>query len=231
MLMKAKALKGYALKSLDGDIGSANEFLFDDRFWAIRYLVADTGTWLSGRQVLLSPYSFGRLDRDGNVLSIKLTKKQIENSPSIESDRPVSRQYEANYYSYYGYPTYWEGGGLWGYGAYPEYTPIDRPYESRRYDYPVWEDIHLRSVNAVTGYAIQATDGALGSLTGVLVEEKKWLIREFTVETGHWYSGKEILITPADIDRISYPESKVFVNLTKGDLERTDAKHLATAGV
>jgi hypothetical protein len=55
------------------------------------------------------------------------------------------------------------------------------------------------------------------------------VIRELAVETGHWYSGKEILITPAMIERISYEESKVFVNLSKADLERTEEKHLATA--
>lgn len=45
MLIKAKALKGYSLKSLDGDIGSASEFLFDDQYWAVRYLLdyAETG--------------------------------------------------------------------------------------------------------------------------------------------------------------------------------------------
>ena len=231
MLQNLKQIRGHKLTASDGAIGHVKDFYFDDKTWAIRYLVADTGNWLTGRLVLLSPYSFGRLNQDGKTLSINLTKKQIENSPSIDMDRPVSRQYEQNYYDYYGYPIYWEGGALWGTGDYPEYAPSTRPYEFRSYDYPRWDDIHLRSVNAVTGYGIQATDGALGSVSGFLVDPKKWLIRELTVETGHWYSGKEILITPADVERISYGESKVFVNLTKGNLERTEEKHLATAGV
>ena len=230
MLHNLKQIRGHKLAASDGTIGHVKDFYFDDKTWAIRYLVADTGNWLTGRQVLLSPYSFGRLDQDGKVLSINLTKKQIENSPAIDTDRPVSRQYEQNYYNYYGWPTYWEGGGLWGTGEYPEFAPLSRPYAFESYEYSRWDDIHLRSTNAVTGYDIEATDGALGSVSGFLVDQKKWLIRELAVETGHWYSGKEILITPAKVERISYPESKVFVKLSKADLERTEEKHLATAG-
>ena len=119
---------------------------------------------------------------------------------------------------------------MWGPGDIPLFTPSSRPYDLRSYEYPKWDDIHLRSTNAVTGYDIQATDGTLGTVGGFLVDQKKWVIRELTVETGHWYSGKEILITPAKIERISYDESKVFVQLTKADLERTEEQHLAKAG-
>ena len=230
MLHNLKQIRGHKLAASDGTIGHVKDFYFDDKTWAIRYLVADTGSWLSGRQVLLSPYAFGHLDQNGKILKINLTKKQIENSPSIDAHRPVSRQYEQNYYNYYGWPTYWEGGALWGTGDYPEFASSPRPYELKSYDYPKWDDIHLRSVNAVTGYGIQATDGTLGSVSGFLVDQKKWVIRELAVETGHWYSGKEILVTPSMIERISYAESKVFVTLTKADLERTEEKHLAHAG-
>ncbi len=229
MLHNLKHIRGHKLAASDGTIGHVKDFYFDDQTWAIRYLVAETGSWLSGRQVLLSPHAFGALDQDGKVLSIKLTKKQIENSPSIETDRPVSRQYEENYYNYYGYPTYWQGGSLWGAGEYPAYTPSVRPYEFMSYEYPRWDDIHLRSTNAVTGYSIQATDGAMGSVSGFLVDGKKWVIRELTVETGHWYSGKEILITPAKIERIDYEDSKVLVKLSVGDLKKTAEHSLATA--
>ena len=231
MLHNLKQIRGHKLAASDGTIGHVKDFYFDDKTWAIRYLVADTGSWLTGRQVLLSPYAFGPLDQDGKILKINLTKKQIENSPSIDAHRPVSRQYEENYYNYYGWPGYWQGDGLWGASDYPVFTPSPRSYDLQSYDYPKWDDIHLRSVNKVTGYDIQATDGTLGSVSGFLVDQKKWVIRELAVETGHWYSGKEILLTPGKIERISYPESKVYVTLTKSDLERTEEKHLAHAGV
>ena len=106
MLNKAKTLNGYKLDSLDGEIGKVNEFYFDDRHWTIRYLVADTGNWLTGRQVLISPYALNSVIKSEKHLSVDLTKKQIEDSPSLNTDKPVSRQFEEDYHGYYGWPTY-----------------------------------------------------------------------------------------------------------------------------
>jgi hypothetical protein len=62
------------------------------------------------------------------------------------------------------------------------------------------------------------------------VDDRSWAIRELVVETGHWYSGKEILISPSKIERISYEDSKVFVNLTKADIQRTAENDIAKTG-
>ena len=97
MLCKAKTLKGYTLDSLNGEIGKVKEFYFDDQHWAIRYLVADTGDWLTGRHVLISPYALVAVNKEEQYIAIDLTKKQIENSPSLDNDKPVSRQYEEAY--------------------------------------------------------------------------------------------------------------------------------------
>jgi hypothetical protein len=108
-------LKGYKLHSLDGEIGKVKEFYFDDHHWTIRYLVADTGNWLTGRQVLISPYALVAVNKEEQYITIDLTKKQIEDSPSLNSDKPVSRQFEETYYGYYGWPMYWAAhtcGGL-----------------------------------------------------------------------------------------------------------------------
>ena len=229
MLLNLKKISGHKLAATDGDIGHVKDFYFDDKTWAIRYLVADTGTWLTGRLVLLSPYSFGRFDQDKKILKVNLTRKQIENSPSIDEHRPVSRQYEENYYNYYGWPVYWQGGETWGTTDYPGMLPSIPSNTLRNYDYPKWDDINLRSTKKVCGYAIEATDGTIGTVSGFVVDDKRWVIRELAVEAGHWYSGKEILITPDKIERISYQDSKVFVKLTKGDIQRTAEHHLAKA--
>jgi hypothetical protein len=113
MSIKAKTLKGYSLASLDGDMGSASEFYFDDQYWAIRYLVANTGTWLTGRKVLISPYSLDGVNTAQEKAFVLLRKKQIEESPSIEMDEPVSRQYEG-LYNGYDFPHYWGGPYMWG---------------------------------------------------------------------------------------------------------------------
>ena len=114
MQKSTKDLKGNAIVATDGDIGKVDDFYFDDKSWTIRYLVADTGNWLLGRKVLLSPIAVGKADFSSGRINVKLTKKQVEESPSIDSDKPVSRQHEAYYHDYYGYPYYWSGPYLWG---------------------------------------------------------------------------------------------------------------------
>jgi hypothetical protein len=119
MLRSVKSLEGFAIGATDGAIGKVKDFYFDDEAWVVRYVVVDTSAWLGGRDVLISPYSVGEPSWSGDILPVKVTKEQIKNSPSINSDRPVSRQYERSYLGYYGYPYYWGGPGLWGDSYYP----------------------------------------------------------------------------------------------------------------
>lgn len=230
MLYKTKELQGHQLHATDGLIGHVKDFYFDDRNWVIRYLVADTGSWMTGRLVLISPHAFGEFDGEKKILAVNLTRTQIEKSPSIEAHKPVSRQYEVDYYRYYGWPAYWDGGAMWGLGGYPVVVPVSQDEMEAHVHHHHRDDKHLQSTNAVNGYEIQALDGPMGTVSGFMVDDKSWAIRELVVETGHWYAGKEILIAPAKIDRISYEESKVFVNLTQADIARTGEHKVVHAG-
>ncbi len=225
MLQNIKQLYGTALAATDGAIGHVKDLYFDDKTWVIRYLVVDTGSWLTGRLVLLSPYAFGKWDQYEKTLHVKLPKKQIEDSPSIESHQPVSRQYEIDYYQYYGLPAYWDGGGMWGLAGFPVVGPSSKDLlEAPQYHHRA--DKHLQSTHAVNGYQILTVDGAIGTVSGFMVDDKSWAIRELVVETGHWYAGKEILISPAKVTRINYQDSSVSVNLTKADIQHTAENHL-----
>ncbi|MCX6954164.1 MAG: PRC-barrel domain-containing protein [Verrucomicrobia bacterium] len=230
MLHNTKDLYGYKLSATDGDIGRVRDFYFDDKTWVLRYLVADTGTWLTGRLVLLSPHAFGPLDDDDKTLEVNLTRKQIENGPTIEAHKPVSRQYEVDYYRYYGWPAYWDGGALWGMGGYPVVLPPTSDELEAHVQHHHRDDKHLQSAASIKGYPIQTTDGPIGHVTGFMVDDKSWAIRELVVETGHWYAGKEILIAPSKVTRISYEESQVYVHLTKADIERTGEHKVVHAG-
>jgi sporulation protein YlmC with PRC-barrel domain len=221
MLQSIKQLYGNKLAALDGDIGHVKDFYFDDENWVVRYLAADTGSWLTGRLVLLTPHAFGKLDQDEKTLHIKLHKKKIQDSPSIELHKPVSRQYETDYYAYYGWPAYWDGSAMWGIGGYPVVLPPSKKEMEIQKKYHHRDDKHLRSAQAVTGYNIQSVDGEIGHVSSFLVDDKSWAIHELVIETGHWFSGKEILIPTSKVKRISYEESKVFVSLTKADIQQT----------
>jgi len=217
MLNKAKTLKGYRLDSLDGQIGRVKEFYFDDRHWTIRYLVADTGNWLPGRQVLISPHALVSVMSQEQSIAVELTKKQIEGSPSLDHDKPVSRQFEATYYGYYGYPMYWGGPYMWG--AHPY---IVRPGGERGQPAPgekAW-DAHLRSTDAVSGYHIEAGDGPIGHIEDFIVDGETWAIRYLIVDTVNWWSGKKVLVSPQWIERVSWSGSEVFINLSRAAIKQ-----------
>jgi hypothetical protein len=218
MLYKTKTLQGYQLNSRDGEIGKVSEFYFDDRYWTIRYLVANTGIWLTGRQVLISPYALGAVDHAAKNITVDLTKKQIVDSPPLESNKPVSRQFEASYHGHYGWPTYW--GGSYSWGDYP-FPQRDRTkwVQPARGEEP-W-DPALRSTHDVTGHHLQATDGEIGHVVDFVVDPENWAIRYLIAGTRNWWPGKEVLISPRWIDRVSWSEAKVFVSLSREEIKHS----------
>ncbi len=218
MLYNAGTLKGYKLASLDGEIGKIKEFYFDDRHWAVRYLVADSGNWLMDRQVLISPHALSAISRGGQYISVNLTKKQIEESPSLESHKPVSRQFEVSYYGYYGWPMYWDGSSMWG--PYP-YIVHDRDNKTETArDKKTW-DPHLRSTHEVSGYHIQARDGEIGHVEDFVIDDEMWAIRYLIIGTQNWWPGKKVLVSPQWIERVSWSESKAFANLTREAIQQS----------
>jgi hypothetical protein len=227
MLQNIKNLYGEKLLASDGEIGHVQDFYFDDQNWAVRYVIADTGSWLAGKQVLLSPHAFGPPQEGGKLLQVNLTRKQIEESPSIESHQPVSRQYEEEYHRHYGWPCYWEGGGLWGPRALPiletEAEPPAGKSDRTSGLQPEGADTHLRSTLALDGYRLEASDGKIGHVSDYMMDPGSWEIRRLVIKIGHWLGGKEVEIATTKIDRISYDESAVFVNMTGKNVEQSPA--------
>jgi hypothetical protein len=219
MLSKAKTLQGYPLQNIDDEtIGKVKEFYFDDRYWTVRYLVADTGNWLTGRQVLISPYALVAVNSDHQNIVTGLTKKQIEDSPSLDSDKPVSHQFEQAYYGHYGWPMYWNGPYAWGPSRYPVRDP-EQWKTSTRHE-KAW-DPHLRSTCSVSGHHIQALDGEIGHVEDFIIDDETWGIRYLVVDTRNWWPGKKVLVSPQWIERVSWGERKVFVNLGRETIKKS----------
>jgi sporulation protein YlmC with PRC-barrel domain len=228
MLQSLKQLYGHRLAASDGEIGHVKDFYFDDQNWAVRYVIADTGSWLPGRQVLISPHAFGGLHQSGKLLPVKLTRKQIEGSPSIELHQPVSRHYEEEYYGHYGWPGYWQGDGLWGVSGLPIMPLPSNPVGVKKAGtigpQPKRADVNLRSTQAVSGYHLQASDGIIGHVSDFVMDDQSWAIPQLVIRIGHRLSGKEVQIPTSVVDRISYEESTVFVKLTKEAIAQSDAE-------
>jgi hypothetical protein len=224
MLRNTKDLHGFTIRAKDGEIGTVDQFYFDDETWAIRYLTVDTGNWLVGRLVLISPFSvIGQPDWQSKRLDVSLTKAQVQHSPDLSAHLPVSRQHEIEYLGYYGYPFYWGGSDLWGPTSYPAAMAGVGPPLVDVVPHPATGeksvDSHLRSAQEVTGYNMEASDGEIGHLDGFVFDDETWAIRYVEVATRNWWPGKKVLIAPPWIERVSWEDSKVYVQLSRETIQ------------
>lgn len=207
-----KSLIGFTLGSNDGEIGKVKEFYFDDETWTIRYLLVDTGTWLSGRVVLISPEALLAPDWENRTFPVNLTKDELRNSPDINTDEPVSRQEENKLRTYYPWMVYWEQGY---YGMGPT-TGLEQ--DALKTDGN--EDKHLRSTNAITGYSIMSTeDGEIGKVEDYLVDEDSWKIDFLLVNTGHWFLEKKVLLSADLIKEINWETASMTVQITGAQIK------------
>lgn len=215
MLRNTKQLKGFTIRAMDGDIGVVDQLYFDDETWAVRYLAVYTGTWLSGRQVLISPIAIIHTDWQSRSIHVSLTKHQVEQSPDINTKLPVSRQHEAATLGYYGYARYWVGPYLWGPSSYPDQRAIEPANKTSEFVTRQSEESHLRSTEGIIGYNIYAEDGEIGHLDGFVMDDEPWSLRYIEVATRNWWPGKKVLVSPAWIERISWTSPELYVGLLR----------------
>jgi hypothetical protein len=225
MLRNIKEMHGYNIQADDGEVGKVHDFYFDDKMWVIRYMVADTGGWLSGRRVLISPNDLKQPNWEEELIPVSLTKEQVKNSPSIDTDKPVSRQHEREILEYYNWPIYWEhmsypAGAAVGTRIYP--VEEAKQTEEKTSEEKAEEgDSHLRSTREVDGYNIQAADGEIGHVDDFIVNDENWTIRYMVVDTRNWLPGKKVLISLQWIEKIDWSGRKVFVNLPKESIKNS----------
>lgn len=242
MLRNMKDIEGFAIHATDGILGQVKDFYFDDSSWVVRYFVVETSLWHTNRRTLISPMSMGIPNWSERLIPAALTQAQVRNGPDIDTDKPVSRQHEMGYSGYYGYPNYWGGGGLWGAGMYPDMlqggldrTAADRGNQGPRRvpkhaNHEAGEtrrqnDLHLRSANSVMRYYVHATDGDIGHVAGILVEEETWAIRYMIVNTSNWWLGHEVLVAPEWVEDVYWAESKLNVALSREAIKHAPEYH------
>ena len=231
MLWSFQSLRGFSLSALtrdetdyvdvisrdvtypvaNGALGKVRDFYFDDETWTLRYLVVETGSWLSGRSVLILPKFLGPVDRKKHSIAVNLTKEQIEKSPSIDTAKPVSRQHEAEYLSYYGAQPYWFAV----YHAIPLPPPaVETPRKKKK------GDPHLRSSLEVTGYRIKANDGDVGHVEDFILDDQTWRVHYLVADTRDWWPGKKVAVAPSWIEKISWRSGEVSICLPRAVLQR-----------
>lgn len=215
MLRSTEDILGFRLEATDGHIGTVEDFYFDDQVWSIRYLVADTGRWLPGRRVLISPASSGEPDWDDGAVPVSLTRQQIELGPPVSSDKPVSRQEEEQLAGYYGWPVYWGPVGATALGMMPPTGAMRPPERHSQKHVPTEQrgDPNLRSLREVLGYRIHAADGEIGHVEDFIAETDDWMVRYMVVDTRDLLPGKKVLLSLEWIERFSWSDREVFVRV------------------
>ena len=232
MMLASSALKGFAIEASNGRIGTVSDFLFDDVTWNIRWVVVETGSWLTGRKILIHPSAVGEPDSSREELPVRLTKEQVKGSPDISSDEPVSRQMQTNLYGYYGWDPLWGDRNYFsGYSSSMGATidPLPRRFDSdlleaSRRDSGLDDgDPHLRSVTEVMSYHIQTKDGPIGHIEDFLVNNSTWGIRYLVIETRNWWPGQLVLMSPHGVRGISWSTHDVTLDVTRDQVKASPA--------
>jgi hypothetical protein len=225
MLRSVNEITGYTISAIDHDIGRCKDFLFDDKKWTIRYMVADTGNWLTGRKVLISPIALDEPKWDNQTFPVSLTKQQIEESPPLETDAPVSREYERKWFDYYRWPYYWHGAGVWG----PVAMPVDvRTAEEQMSEVRDPDQNQLRSAREVTGYHINAMDGEIGHVEDFVLDDVSWTVRYVVVDTRNWLPGRKVLVSPTWVRSVNWRGKLVNVDLSREKVRNSPTYDPAT---
>jgi len=214
MFNHLKTLQGYKLEALDGPIGKVDEFYFDEQFWTIRYLVVNTGSWLSERLLLISPYAIGEISPSEHQITVKLTKRQIVDSPYLAADQPISKEFERDYYEYYGWPVYWNGTYMWGADPFLNKTSAGWGQQLNREEC----EPHLCSTHDISRYAIHCTEGEIGSIRDFLVSDTTWTIRYLVVDSHKQLHGNYVLISPQWIESSDQEHLKFTVNISRDQI-------------
>ncbi len=222
MLRSSKELRGYTMSAADGDVGEVHEFYFDDLAWIVRYLVVDTGGWLEGERVLISPLSLGIPNWEDHRFPIRLTREQIENAPQADTARPVSRQYEEELHDFYDWSPYWliktppYAGNAGSVEAAHILAGRQETLRGEEEPHP-----HLRSTREVINYRVQAIDGQIGHVDDFIFDDDGWIVRYVVVETKDILPGKRVLVAPSWFKDVKWLEENVYVDLHKETIKNS----------
>lgn len=221
MLESTHKLIGFSLAAEDGEIGTVKDFYFDDQNWNIRYLVVETGNWLFGRRVLISPFAVQSVSEDQKLLKVNMTKDQVKSSPTIDTNLPVSKQMEKKLNDYYAWPYY--GGAGMGYPTtgmvkVARVIKADAVEDSKA-------DKHLRSYKHVRDYTVYNPDGYLGETVDFLVNTADWTLPHLIIEMAEPRIGELLLIATDNIASIDFSTYAVSVMLGTAQLERLSSIH------
>jgi uncharacterized protein YrrD len=230
MLYRIKRFYGNRLETTEGQrVGHVADCYFDDRTWTVLFFAVDTYWWTPLRRVLISPHVLKAVPQHGRVLPVNLTRKQIEDGPTLEVNETVTAAHVSECFRHYNWPFYWLGGTTWGpsdSGA----EPARQANRRAKGEQPnvVTADLHLRSARSFFGFPVQAGPDCIGQVDDLLVDGKQWQIRDLAVDLSHhWLPPKSILVSTRRTLPIDWEEERVHITTSKAQIESTLGPHEA----
>ncbi len=215
MLRSASEMIGYRLRAEDGEIGECQDLLFDDRLWTVRYMVADTAGWLTDRKVLISPIALAAPAWSEREFAVRHRRSEIENSPILESELPLNRDFERRSAAHYGQLPYWIGDRMWGLHAFPNQLYSLARAEAAAIETPASDQRTLRSLKEVTEYQVQASDGPVGHIADFLLDDKDWSTRYLVIKGDSRLRKNWALIPPRWVESANWRDRQLRVDLTR----------------
>jgi hypothetical protein len=211
MLYKAQDLKTCTMYAVDGEIGTVENIYFDEITWEIRYLLSNPESRPDKVQRLVPSLAIDKIQHDSQSILVGLTRQQIENSPPLSSHQSVSRRYEAEYYSYYGWPPYWKQD-------HPSVTQHRGSHSMRRSKsdatvvmHPMYT--HVYSADSLCGCAVNSHDGISGYVEDLVLDTKRWLITYLQINTQRGRPDQQRLISPGWIYQINMSQRAIHTDL------------------
>jgi len=224
-----KRMQDFKIEEQDGEMGSVDDVFFDEAAWTLRYLIVDTGGWLFGRKVLVSPVAVKAIDDAARLVSVALTREQIKHSPEISADPALTREQEATYRDYFGWPYYWQGSAIDSAAltnASPEGMEVGDIEFGRGPD-PTMDDLVqrdtlLRSARDTIGYAVQAAHEEVGNVEDFLIDDDGWSIPYLVVKL--LGAEERFVLLPTElVHEIGWPDKYVAVGVSVEDLQKAPA--------
>lgn len=219
MLIKSEQVKNFATESTDGIRGLVIDIYFDDLFWNVQYLVIKKAGVPEDMFNLVPHSLLGNPDWEAQILPLHVSLKGHAEPGSTDSPKPVSKARENNAAKILEWPLSHMNLKSLNQDEM-EVLVNNMPPDAQQIERKT--DPHLRSRNEVLGYNIRAHNGEIGHVDDFILETETWKIRYLVVDTRNWLpGGKNVLISPAWIERIKWNNNMVYIDLRKEVIENS----------
>jgi hypothetical protein len=221
LLRSLNLTRGARLAAQDGDAGAIQDFLFSDDDWVVRYLVASLPGPM-GRRILISPIALEEVTAEPGEFRVRLPLEQLEQTPDIDADEPITRAWENAYFRFYAWPVYWGGGGatgFWGGSQFPGVlmgAPVPAEPAPAPPEAEAEQESRLHSAAGLRGYAVLAATGEeLGQVDDFVMDDATWRLAFVGVFSG----GRRVLVPIECFARGAWAERRMNTHVTPQALE------------